>query len=178
MLQKSAAALIVIDVQDKLLPAMAGAEALVANVARLIRGAAALGLPIVYTEQYPQGLGRTIPELLAILPGQPVAKTSFSCCGEPAFMARIKELGRRQFVVVGIEAHVCVHQTVAGLLAAGYEVEFATDAIASRTEANRELARQRMQAAGARPTSAEMALFELLERAQGDAFKAILKIVK
>jgi nicotinamidase-related amidase len=178
MLIRDDAVLVVVDVQGKLARLMHEAEALFDQLSRLIRGARALDLPIIVTEQNPDGLGPTIPELAPLLPPERIAKRAFSCGGEPAFLAALEATGRRQVLVAGIEAHICVYQTAADLASRGYEVEVVSDAVSSRTAANRAVGLERMRQAGARVTSVEMALFELLGAADGDAFKAILRIVK
>ena len=177
-LARGTAALVLVDVQQKLLPAIHDREALVASCAKLARGMAALGVPIVWTEQNPKGLGPTVPEVAELLPGEAVTKVSFSCCGEPAFAEAVAALGRTQLVLAGIESHVCVWQTAADLLDGGHEVHICADAVSSRTPANRQIGLDRARAAGAAITSVEMALFELLDTAGDPAFKAILQIVK
>ena len=178
MLTTDDATLVVVDLQVKLLPVMQDEYALMDNADRLIRGALALGLPIVWTEQNPDGLGPTAPQLADLLPGEPITKLSFSCCGEPAFSRALASAGRKQILLAGIETHVCVYQTCLDLLAVGYKVEVVSDAVSSRAAANKSVALARMSAAGAGVTSVEIALFELLKVAQGPAFKQVLKIVK
>ena len=178
MLDVSRTALIVIDVQERLLKVIDHNDDLVESVAKLIRGAKALGLPIVHTEQYPKGLGPTAGQLAELLDGQPIVKTAFSCCGEPSFTAALGRLGREQLLIAGIEGHVCVYQTAADLVAGGYHVEVVADAVSSRTPANRAIGLEKMKAAGAAVTSVEAALFELLRVAEGPTFKEISRIVK
>lgn len=179
MLHLDQSVLVLIDLQGRLAQLMHGREALFDNVQRLIRGAQALGLPILWLEQYPQGLGPTIPEVAGLLTGlTPIPKTCFSACGNETFLAQLASLERSQVLLAGIEAHVCVYQTALDLLAGKYEVQVVTDAVSSRTAANAELGRHRMHAAGARLTSVEMALFELLRTADAPAFKAIARLVK
>ncbi|PIO49158.1 MAG: hydrolase [[Chlorobium] sp. 445] len=179
MLQPDDTALIIIDVQGKLATLMHEKERLFQNLTRLIRGAQILEIPIVLTEQYPQGLGETVPEIKALMPDvQPIIKMSFSCCGEEAFLDAIEELDREQLLVAGIESHVCVYQTVADLLDAGYNVEVVADAVSSRTAENYKLGLSRMEDMGAWLTSTEMALFELLRVAGTPTFKEISKLVK
>lgn len=179
MLSRELAALVLIDVQGKLAQLMHEREALFDNLQRLIQGVRVLGLPVLWLEQYPQGLGPTIPEVARLLSDlQPVAKMSFSAWGCEAFRQRLEASGRRQVLLAGIEAHVCVYQTAVDLLAAGYTVEVVGDAVSSRTAANRQLGLERMRAAGARWTGVEMALFELLRTAAAPAFKAIARLVK
>jgi nicotinamidase-related amidase len=179
MLRIEEAVLVVIDVQDKLARAMHQRVAVVENTAKLVRGAVILGLPIIWTEQNPNGLGPTLPEIADQLSGsEPITKLSFSCCGEAAFMDRLKSLEKKQILVCGLEAHVCVYQTAAELLEKGYEVQIVTDAVDSRTETNKNIGLERSKACGAALTSTETALFELLKVAEGDKFKQMLKVVK
>ena len=178
MLARETTALVLIDVQDKLLRAIHNRDELVESCSRLVRGMVALGVPVVWTEQYPAGLGPTAAPVAELLVGEPIVKTSFSCCGDAAFAEAIERQGRRQLVLAGIESHVCVWQTASDLLAAGHEVHLCADAVSSRTPANRQIGIDRARMAGAAVTSVEMALFELLGAAQGDAFKQILRIVK
>ncbi len=168
-----------IDVQEKLTAAMCDAADLVDNVIRLVKGLQALDAPILYTEQNPHGLGPTIPALREVLgDSNPVTKLSFSCCGEEAFLRQLRRLERRQALVCGIECHVCVYQTVADLAAMGYEVQVPSDCVSSRTLYNKEVGLQRCRDVGASITSVETALFELLGRAEGAAFKKILALVR
>ncbi|MDD4985389.1 MAG: hydrolase [Dehalococcoidales bacterium] len=179
MLDLKNTVLVIVDVQDKLATVMSDKEELFLNLEKLIRGAQALGVPIIVTEQYPQGLGKTIPQLARFLSDvQPIAKLSFSCCSEESFLREIKALNRRQVLVAGIESHVCIYQTVADLLGIGYEVQVVSDAVSSRTAGNKEIALDKMRSAGAGITSTEMALFELLRVARGEVFKEIIRIVR
>ncbi|MGC9030391.1 MAG: hydrolase [Desulfomonilaceae bacterium] len=171
--------LVLIDVQEKLTAAMYNAADLAENVVRFVKGLQALDTPILYTEQNPQGLGPTIPALRDVLGGQsPVTKLSFSCCGNEAFLEQLRSLERRQALVCGIECHVCVYQTVADLVDMGYEVQVVSDCVSSRTLYNKEIGLQRCREVGAALTSVETALFELLKKAEGPAFKKILALVK
>lgn len=179
MLTRDNTALIVIDVQGKLARLMHEKEALFQNLQRLIKGAQALRIPILWTEQNPEGLGPTIPEIASLLSETtPLPKISFSCCGDDSFTQKLKATGRKQFLIAGIETHVCVYQTARDLLNDSYDVEVVVDAVSSRTQANREIGLEKMRDAGAHMTSTETALYELLQVAKGDQFKEILKIVK
>ena len=179
MLSRDDAVLMVVDIQGKLARLMHEKEALFENVRRMIRGAKALGIPVIWAEQNPKGLGPTVPEIAELMTGtEPIPKLSFSCCGEQAVSSALQELGRRQVVLTGIEAHVCVYQTAMDLLRMGYEVHVAADAVSSRTKENREIGLQRMRDEGVKLTSVEMALFELLKVARGESFKEIVGIVK
>ena len=178
MLNVEDSALLVIDIQIALARVIHDKDAVIENTRKMILGAKVLGLPILYTEQYPQGLGRTVPQLAELLDPDPITKLTFNCCGENTFVRELKELGREQLLVAGMETHVCVYQTVASLLEHGYGVHVLADAVGSRTVRNRDIALDKMRSLGAQLTSVEIALFELLKVAQGDAFKEILKIVK
>lgn len=179
MLTPENSALLLVDVQGKLAQMMPEKERLFTTLQTMIRGAQILGVPIVLTEQNPAGLGPTIPELAQLLDGvEPISKMSFSCCANPQFMQALTALGRRHLLMTGIETHICVYQTTRELLEQGYAVEVVTDAVASRTPANKAIGLERMQAVGAQLTSSEMALYELLKTAEGPQFKEILKLVK
>jgi nicotinamidase-related amidase len=131
------------------------------------------------TEQYPQGLGPTVSEITRLLPEvKPITKVSFSCCQEAAFPAAMEASKRKQVLLTGIEAHVCVYQTALDLLSGGYEVQVVADCVSSRAPFNRDIGLNRICAAGGSATSVETALFELLRVAKGDKFKEISKIVK
>ena len=174
VLDRGRAALVVVDVQEAFRPAVRDFDAVVAGVAALVRGAHILGLPVVVTEQYPKGLGATVPEVAEHLDGvEPIAKVSFSAAAADGFDLG----GRDQALVCGIETHVCVNQTVLDLLDAGVEVHVVADGVASRTDENRELGLHRAERAGAWLTSVETALFELLEEAGSDEFKAVQRLV-
>ena len=174
-LDRNRAALLVIDVQEGFRKAIPGFDDLAAATATMVRGAEAIGIPIHVSEQYPKGLGRTVPEVADRLPAdlEPIAKTRFSAVAADGF-----DLGaREQAIVCGIEAHVCVNQTVLDLLAEGVEVHVVADAVGSRDPANRDLGLAKAERAGAWLTSVETALFELLGEAGSDEFKAVQRLV-
>ncbi len=171
--------LVLVDFQERLFPAMPEKEKLLGNVLKLIRGALVLEIPIIVTEQYPQGLGPTLPEIKELLPDlKPVEKTSFSCCDEAGFVRALRALRRKQVLLAGIEAHICVYQTACALAHIGYAVQVVADGVASRNSKNQLVTLYRLGEAGIPPTTVEMALFELLRAAQGDKFKQISAIVK
>jgi nicotinamidase-related amidase len=180
MLNIDNTALVVIDVQGKLAQLMDEKEALFANLEKIIKGIQVLNIPIIWTEQVPEKLGPTLPQFTELLAssGSPIAKSSFSCCGHPPFMDALKFLDRSQILLTGIETHVCVYQTALDLLDAGYQVQVVTDAVSSRTSANKHIGLGRMKEAGVILTGTEMVLFELLRVAEGDQFRQIAKIVK
>ncbi|HEX7152611.1 MAG TPA: isochorismatase family protein [Thermoanaerobaculia bacterium] len=181
-LTRDKAILVLIDVQEKLLPVIDGAKELVKNVDRLIRGTHALGIPAIVTEQYVKGLGPTVEPLRRVLEEthgyRPVEKACFSAHGCTAFTAQLAALERPQVLVAGVEAHVCVWQTVSDLLAAGCQVSVVADAVSSRSPRNRDIAIQRMVSEGAKLTSTEMALFELTVVSGTEEFKTISRLVK
>lgn len=171
--------LLVVDVQQRLAPAVAGHQAVEAQVARLIRGARRLGVPILASEQYPEGLGPTVPALAELLrPEERIAKRAFSCAGEPAFMEALARAGRGQVVICGMEAHVCLLQTAIGLAEARYRVFAVADAMGSRDPADREIALQRMAGLGIEPVTSEMVLFEWLGRSDHEAFRDLHGMIK
>jgi nicotinamidase-related amidase len=172
-------ALCVVDVQGKLAHLMHEKEELFLNVERLIKGAQILEMPIILTEQYPKGLGPTLSQLTELMSDvKPIEKISFSCCANDDFSEKIRELGRRQLLLTGIETHICIYQTSLDLIEAGYEVSLVADAVSSRTEFNKSIALDRIKTAGALLTTTEMALFELLHKAEGPKFKEISKLIK
>jgi len=170
-------ALLVVDVQEKLIGLIPEHRRLVWNIDRLIDGAKILGLPVFATEQYPQGLGATIGPIAAKL-GEIPAKLSFSCTGCTGPWAEWEAQGITRILVTGIEAHVCVQQTVFDLMAAGFRVYLAVDAVGSRFELDREIALRRMESSGATLTTTEAALFEWCQVAGTPEFKQISQLVK
>lgn len=171
--------LLVVDFQERLVPAIHHGAAVVAEAARLIAAARALEVPVLATEQYPRGLGRTVPELAEALDGVcPREKTVFSACGAEGLVAELEERSIEDVVLCGIETHVCVCQTALDLLDQGRRVFVAADAVSSRTAANREIGLDRMRCAGAIVVSTEMVIFEWLERAGTEEFKQVLSLVK
>jgi nicotinamidase-related amidase len=171
--------LVLIDFQERLFPVISAKEKLLQNVVKLIKGAQVLEVPVILTEQYPKGLGPTIPEIKELLPGlKPIEKVCFGCCDNEEFNKALESLKRKQVLVAGIEAHICVYQTAMALARKGYEVHLVTDGVSSREPENKAVALTRMSASGINLTSTEMALFELLKAAGGDKFKQISNIVK
>ena len=179
MLDTAQTALVLIDVQGKLAGLMHEKEALFRNLRILVQGCRALDVPVFWLEQYPEGLGPTVPEIAELLEGEEaLAKLCFSACGQDEFAGRLRASGRRQILLAGIETHICVYQTACDLLREGYRVEVVEDAVSSRTAANRAIGLRKMEQLGARSSSVEMALFELLRRADDPRFKAVARLVK
>lgn len=170
-------ALLVIDVQQKLIPRMRYAPLMIANTTRLIRGAQALGMPVLATEQYPQGLGPTVPELAALLPHRP-GKTCFSCCGVGEIVEQLHGRGVRHVTLAGIETHVCVAQTALDLIGLGFVVQVPADAVASRQTIDWKFGLRRLERARVVVSTTEAALFEWTENADQPAFKTISTLVK
>jgi nicotinamidase-related amidase len=191
-------ALVVVDLQERLMPAIRGGEAVLGRTRLLLQLAKTLGLPVVATTQYAKGLGPLVPEIAALVPdAAPLDKTSFGCFGDPGFRARLESLpdvhlhslpfGERgartrnrceQLLVVGVETHICVMQTVLGALTEGHTVHVASDAVGARHEDDHRVGLDRMARAGAVVSSTEMAVYELLGRSDSAAFKAMLPLLK
>jgi nicotinamidase-related amidase len=180
MLERKRAALAVIDMQEAFRSMIADFGELAARIGLLAEGAALLGVPVIVTEQYPKGLGRTVAEVAAKLPVgiEPIEKLVFSACGAPDFDLRLRERHIEQVVVCGIEAHICVSQTAHDLIALGYQVHIPTDAIASRLPHNRDAAVEKLARSGAVISTIEMALFELCGAAGTPEFKSVQNLVK
>jgi nicotinamidase-related amidase len=180
LLRRGEAGLVVVDVQEGFRPVIDGFADVARNCGLLAQGFGVLGAPVLVSEQYPKGLGHTVAEVAEALPaGTPVVeKLRFSAVGVEDFDEAVAATGLRRWVVCGIEAHVCVNQTVHDLLARGHEVHLAADAVSSRTPENRRVGLERCVQAGARLTSAETCLFEMLEVAGTPEFKAISKLVR
>jgi nicotinamidase-related amidase len=176
MLRPERAVLLVVDLQERLLPVIDGKERVLKNSLLLLRLAEALELPVVLTTQYRKGLGALVPEVAAAAPAaEPLDKTSFGCFGDEGIAKRLAGLpGRDQLVVCGVESHICVAQTVLGGLARGLQVHVVADAVGSRAAESREVGLARMERAGALLSTAEMAVYELMGRSDSPAFKKML----
>ncbi len=172
--------LVVIDIQERLVPAMPQKvyRKLLDTVSMLVDAAKLLGVPVVTTEQYPKGIGHTVAELAKACSDKVIEKVSFGCCGEANFLESMKETGRSQVIVTGMEAHVCVYQTVLGLLEDGYHVHLLSDAICSRNKADYLSGIANAAQAGAVVTTAETVLFQMLKESTHEQFKAISKLIK
>lgn len=180
ILERDQAVLIVVDVQERLVPAMDPdryAEIL-RNIDFVLKSARLLDVPVVGTEQYPRGIGHMVPELADACRDIVVEKLSFGCCGEPSFIEYMNSLGRRQAIVVGMEAHVCVYQTVLGLLQNGFDVHLVRDGIMSRGEIDYLNALESARSAGAVVTTSETAVFQLVKESNDPQFKEISAMVK
>jgi nicotinamidase-related amidase len=179
-LHPPAAQLLVIDMQERLLPAIDRHEAVTARAATLIRAARILDIPLLWSEQYRKGLGETVAPIREAIgdAATPMEKLSFGCLGDDAQKRAIENAGRRQLILCGIETHVCVMQTALLAIGQGYEVFLAEDALGSRRADDRDVALRRMAQAGAAPASVEMLIMEALGEAGTPQFKAILPLLK
>lgn len=179
-LNRERAALVIVDVQEKLIPAMDERICghVVSHINMLIEGCKAMSVPMIATEQYPRGLGQTIDELAGALEQPCIEKIAFSCAGEPAFLTALEKTGAKQVVLVGMEAHVCVYQTMIDLLDRGYTVHLVRDAICSRFKSDYQTAIATASQMGAVLTTTEMALFQLVGVAGGDDFKVVSKLAR
>lgn len=204
MLHRDRAVLVVVDVQNRLLPSIDRGLEVVREVVRAIRGFQLVGAPVIVTEQYRRGLGATHPAIqeailspppadgdpgandatppgdaFAARPGfEPLEKMTFSCAADAAFLERLASVGRRQVVLAGVEAHVCVLQTALHLVDREYETYVLADAVSSRTARNREIALARMAQEGVRHASVEMAIFEMLHVSGTDEFRAWSRLIR
>jgi len=181
LLDRNSSALVIVDPQTKLMPAIFEADRVIKNCILLLRLGQALSIPMVLTTQYAKGLGPLVPEVACTVPGiSPLNKTTFGCFGDEKFVAHLKEVasGRDTLLVAGVESHVCVTQTVLAALNEGYTVHVAGDATSSRTRGNWEAGLHRMDRAGAVLSSTEMMIYELLGKSGTPEFKAILPLLK
>jgi len=180
VLDKNQAVLVVVDMQETFRKAIPAFPEIVSRIAQMIRGCQILDVPIIVTEQYPQGLGRTAEEILFSLPDdfEFVEKTAFSSCGAQIFTEKLENSSARQIMLCGIETHICVNQTAHDLLANGYQVQLLTDCVGSRFEHDKLAAIQKLTMSGAVSSSVEMALFELLRDSKHEQFKEIQNLIK
>jgi nicotinamidase-related amidase len=172
--------LLIVDVQEAFRDVIGNFSVIAANIARAASGFELLGLPIIVTEQYPQGLGPTAEEIRFSLPDgfQPVEKTAFSAFGAPDVRINLESLGTKQVVLCGVETHVCVNQTAHDLLANGYAVHLLTDCIGSRFDHDKAAGLEKMRSSGVIFSSFEMALFEVIRDAKHDKFKEVQALIK
>ncbi len=177
--EREHSAFLIIDFQERLVPHIADAESILANLIRVCRAADILKVPLLVTEQNPRGLGPTVPELDPYINGvKRIEKMTFSCFGEPKFLGRLKGVNVRTLLIGGIEAHICVAQTALHALLEGFQVHILVDAVGSRSPAAARTAINRLKEAGAIVSCTEMAIFELTGRAGTAEFKEIQKLVK
>jgi nicotinamidase-related amidase len=179
ILDRATTALVLVDIQERLVPAMGQKDTVISNCQHLIEAAKLMNIPTLLTEQYPKGLGTTIPEIRdALASYAPIVKTTFSCYGESTFVEELIKTGRKTVLLAGMETHVCVLQTALDLMNNGFAVHLVKDAACSRTEANCRTGVEFMRDAGAVITCTETVLFQLLKAAGTDEFKTIAKRIK
>jgi len=180
ILEKTQAALVVVDMQETFRKAIPAFPEIVSRIAQMIRGCRILNVPVIVTEQYPKGLGRTAEEIIFSLPDdfEFVEKTAFSSCGAQLFTEKLENAKAKQILVCGIETHICINQTAHDLLQNGYQVHLLTDCVGSRFEHDKLAAIQKLTTNGAFPSSLEMALFELLRDSRHEQFKEIQHLIK
>lgn len=183
MLNRDTCGLVLVDVQGKLANNVHQSEQLIANLKCLLKSCQALSIPVIWLEQYPKGLGKTHPELVSILNDYTEAsavleKTHFNALAEPDIQHAVKLTGRKQWLIAGIESHICVYQTALGLLSEQYSVYLICDGVASLNNTDKQVAIQSLDRQGVVLSSVEMAIFELLRDASSNAFKPILSFIK
>jgi nicotinamidase-related amidase len=179
MLNRQSVALVVIDFQDRLLPKILNGDAVLAKAIKLIQFARALAIPVFVTEQYPKGLGPTDARIAAELEDIPrMEKMAFGCFGDPAIARAVAETGKKQLLLTGIEAHVCVLQTALMAVNDGYEVFVPRDAVGSRSQAEYDAGLHRLERSGIELVTTEMAIFEILREAGTPEFKQTLPLIK
>jgi nicotinamidase-related amidase len=179
LMEAAASCLIAVDLQERLAPAISGGDGVMRKVALLLRAAARLKVPVLLTEQYPKGLGKTVPEIARLAPqAVKLEKIAFSSFAEAEFRERLRALDRRQVVLLGTEAHVCVLQTGLDLLSDGGALYVVADAVGSRDPADAQAALRRLERAGATIVTAEMVVFEWLRRAGTEDFRHLLPYIK
>jgi nicotinamidase-related amidase len=179
LIRKDDAILLVLDIQGTLFKTMHGKEKMLETSLRMIEFAKRLDIPVLITEQYPKGLGPSLPEVLQALPeAQVIPKTAFSCFGEPRFDAGVRALGRRTVVVIGMETHICVAQTTLEGIEKGYNMYLVADAITSCSPSDTQIAFDRLRAAGATVATSEMAMFEILRAAKTSDFQKCFDLLK
>lgn len=179
MFTKEQTVFVLVDVQGKLAKIVHDSEALIENLRKLISCLRILDVPIIWLEQYPDGLGPTVEKVAEQLDGlAPIPKMTFSACKTEEFMNALRATQRQKILIAGIETHICVYQTAADLKDSDFDVQVVEDAVSSRTLANKQLGLEKMKALGILGTSVEIAIYELLESANAKEFKQILKIIK
>jgi len=178
LLDRKQSALILVDIQERILNVMAQPKMVVENSAKLIQGCTLYNIPVLYTEQYPKGLGPTVETLQSLLPGTAIQKMRFSVCRESSLIQPLREKNIKQIILCGIETHVCVQQSALDFVKLGFQVHVVADAVSSRSEFNYHNALERMRRHDVTITNTESVLFELAEVSGTDDFKKISKIIK
>lgn len=180
LLDKNQTVLVVVDLQEAFRSPIPDSALIIEKTSLAVRGFAILDVPIIVTEQYPKGLGRTVDEILLSLPetAEIIEKTTFSSCGANSFIEILKATNAKQIVLAGIEAHICVNQTAHDLLNEGYQVHLLQDCVSSRTTHDKHTGCEKMYRSGVIPSNVEMALFELMRDSKHEKFREIQALVK
>jgi nicotinamidase-related amidase len=178
LLDKDSTIFVLVDIQEKFMSVLYNADEMASNANILVKASEILGIPLLVTEQYPKGLGKTIESIVLPEGNHAIEKVSFSCFGSEEFMKRLKELGKDNLVLFGVEAHVCILKTALDALKNGFKVHVVADAISSRSAENRSLAIERMRQSGVFIIPTETVLFQLIDKAGTDEFKALSKLIK
>lgn len=178
LIQKDKTALLIIDIQEKLMPVIQDTEIVFANTNRLIKGASVLNMSVILTEQYPNGLGNTCVEIELPETISPVEKICFSCMQSENVIHQLKAKNITTLILCGVESHICVMKTALEALEKNFEVHVVADAVSSRTKENKQIALERMRQSGAFIVSTEMILFQLIDDAGTEEFKAISRLIK
>ncbi|VAX17748.1 Isochorismatase [hydrothermal vent metagenome] len=179
LLQKEETGIVIVDVQEKLVPVMSRGENVIANIQKSLLLAKCFDLPVILTEQYPKWLGSTVLAIKKSLPSyDPVTKMAFNCCDDNLFNSRVKKSGMKNLILTGLEAHICVFQTCVSLVEKGFVVHVPVDAVDSRTEENRNVGLDLMKAAGAIITSTETVIYQIMKKAGTSEFREMLKVIK
>jgi nicotinamidase-related amidase len=180
LLSREGTVLIIFEMQERLLPAVHEHKRVLKNIQNIVRSARILNLPIILTEQYPKGLGQTVPDIHEVLGDdvKTIEKLSFSAFGSGEFRARLKELDAKTLILCGLESHICINQTAHDALQEGFKVHVLADGTSSRTKKNHKAGLKKMQHSGVVITTTEMALYEIMEVAKTDEFNEVLKVLK
>ncbi|MFH1490955.1 MAG: hydrolase [Pseudomonadota bacterium] len=178
LLEREKTGLLVIDVQEKLMPVIGHGQSVIDNIIKLLHLSKCFALPRFLTEQYPRWLGSTVPEIREQFSEEPVTKMHFNCCEVDAFNERLKSEGLAQIILTGVESHICIFQTCFSLLEKGVQVHVPQDAVGSRTDEDRRVGLDLMNRAGAVITSTETVIYQLLKKAGTKEFKTMLKMMK
>ena len=179
MLEKEDTGLVIVDVQDKLMPVIERREEITKNIIMLVHLARLFNLPILLTEQHSKWLGSTLQEIREVLPEySPVEKIDFNCCAVDLFNRNLERMGLKNIILAGVESHICIMQTCIGLLAKGYQIHIPQDAVGSRKEENRQVGLELMRGVGAVITSTETVIYQILKRGNTKEFREMLKLVK
>lgn len=180
MQERNQTMLVVVDAQERMMPAIEDNEAVADQIVRLVKACCVLEIPMLVTEQYSKGLGPTLPQIRTAMQEwyRPIEKMTFSAVGEMYFMGQLEASGRQHILVCGVEAHICVYQTARDLRSYGHEVEVVADAVGSRRNRNRDIALERLTRHGVELTTVEATLFDLMITAENSKFKEISALVK